>query len=202
MRPLGIIGREHIQHVDQSHPEPAHGAAPEFRGVVAGGVGPGGSAALVVCVIKKAFRRLQVAGVDDQLLGGFVVSIRAVAEETAIAHEKRHAHEHAIAPELVRAAGAGCVPEPAIGSARISVKALPYLVGRQFVFFLLGFLVQEQEKIGGHDGIEAFRVVVHVSLAINVQIDPAFDILQVAAVPGPLPDEILAKEEQCLGVSP
>src|SRR5258707_8372512 len=92
------------------------------------GICPNRSAALVVSVIEKTFGRMQVAGIDNELPGSFVVGVRIVAKKPAVSGEKRHAHKHAIKPKLLLAACAGSVPEAAIGGTRISVEPLPDFV--------------------------------------------------------------------------
>jgi len=58
---------------------------------------------------------MQVAGIDNELFGGLVVSVSAVIKDAAISHEKRHAHKYAVKPKLVLAACAGGMPEATIG---------------------------------------------------------------------------------------
>src|SRR5258708_40276241 len=89
------------------------------------GVCPDRSAALVVSVIEKAFRRMQVAGIDDELPGGFVIRVWIFAKQPAVSDEKWHAHEHAVKPKLMLAACAGGMPESAVAGTGISVGGLP-----------------------------------------------------------------------------
>src|SRR5215831_10580149 len=124
-----------------------------------GRIGPDGRATLIVGVIKEAFRRTQMTGIDDQLLCRFIVGISTLAEEAAVAHEKGHAHKYAISPELMCPAGARSMPETAIAGTGIAVETLSYLLCRQPVFLLLCLLVHEQEQIAGHDGVQRVHVV-------------------------------------------
>src|SRR5262249_11887131 len=121
--------------------KPAHGAAPELRGMMRGWIGPGRSPTFVVCVIEEALRGLQVAGINDELFRSLVIGIRAFAEESPITHQKRHPHEYAIAPELVLAAGAVGVPEATVRGSGIGVETLTDLVCRELVSLITGLLV-------------------------------------------------------------
>src|SRR5882672_11016990 len=107
------------------------------------GVCPDRSAAFVVRVIEQSLRRMQVAGVDNELLGSLLFGVRVVAKKEAIPDEKRHAHKHAVKPELMLPACAGSVPKAAIGGAGIVVKTLPDLVCGNLVFFFFRLLVHE-----------------------------------------------------------
>src|SRR5215510_3691448 len=104
-------------------------------------IGPNGRATLIVSVIEQALGRAQVAGIDDQLLGRFIIGISTLTEETAVTHKEWHSHKHAIAPEVMCPAGTGGMPETAIAGARISVEAMPDLFCRQLVFFVLRLLI-------------------------------------------------------------
>src|SRR5215472_6791888 len=110
-------------------------------------IGPNGRATLIVGVIEQALGRAEVAGIDDQLPGRFIIGVSTLAEKPAVAHKEWHAHKDAITPKLMCPAGTGGMPETAIAGARISIEATPDLFRRQLVFFVLRLLIQEQQQI-------------------------------------------------------
>src|SRR5229473_1335773 len=166
------------------------------------GVCPDRSAALVVSVIEKAFRRMQVAGIDDELPGSFVIRVWIFAKQPAVSDEKWHAHEHAVKPKLVLAACAGGMPESAVAGTRISVEALPDFVCGQFVFFFFRLLIHEKQKIAGKHGVQRIQVVINVALSVHVRINPAFYVLKIAGVAGPFPDHVFTYQKESASISP
>src|SRR4051794_213458 len=96
----------------------------------------------------------EVAVIDQNLLGGFPVGVLGIVKTLAVAHEKGHAHEDAVEPELVLAAGHGGVPEAAVAGARIIVEAVTKDVERLLVLWVTRFVVKDDQQIRGENVVE------------------------------------------------
>src|SRR5438045_8852705 len=98
----------------------------------------------------------------------FVVGVLTVAKHVSIPDEKRHRHEHAIAPELPLTTFAGRVPKSAVFGAWISIESLPDAIGSEFVFWFSCLLVKNQQQIARKHAVEIVKLhLAHFALRIR-----------------------------------
>src|SRR5206468_6508353 len=85
--------------------------------------------------------------IQEQLIGGFVVSQCALAHHLPITHQEGKRHISSIQPQLRPAAGANRMPEASIGGSWISFEALPYLLCSAPVFFVRSFPIEHEKQV-------------------------------------------------------
>jgi hypothetical protein len=104
------------------------------------------------------------------------------------------------------------MPESAILRPRVSIEPLSNSIGSQFVFRILCFLIQQEQKIAGHHAIEtvvlnltrySLRIrVCHYSVGVHVRINPILDVLKVFGFVSSFVNEILTIQIERFGVTP
>ena len=183
-RIAGVRGRQLLEDVHHGHHEPAHAAAPDDRRAAGLRVGPGRVPVLVPRVIEQAGLRVEaVPRGERRLEHRHVVPERRVVEKPAVVHEERLAHVDAVDPHLVRVDA--LVPEAAVGVLRDAVEGLAHGLRRRPVPRVARAFVQEQHEHAGLDVVEvvgAGLVPAEDALFVDVPVDPALDVVEVARV--------------------
>src|SRR5262245_56684374 len=129
-----MIFRKNIERFSQGHAKPTHRSTPDKFRVFGAWVDPGRGTTLVVCMKHQIRSRIvQVAGVSEKLLRGFIIRVSAVIKDLAVTNKESHGHEYTITPELPFPTFGVRMPEAPITGAWIGIESFSNLLGRQFV---------------------------------------------------------------------
>src|SRR5258708_23539666 len=132
-----------FQDINDGHSVPSQSAASEFRGMMSDMIGPRLCSGFIVSVIEQTLGRIvEVARSSQNLLGCSTVRVGTIVELLSIPDQKGHGHMHAIQPQLTLVGLVVRMPEDAVRGSWISIQALPDFPRGQFVFLLLGFLIE------------------------------------------------------------
>jgi len=198
---LSIVVRQYFQHFDEGHAVPSNGTAPENGGVVGVGLGPRLLSRLVVRMVEKtAGGIVQVFGIDQELLYGFIAGVLLVVECYTVTDKKRHGHVHAIEPKLVLTRKS--VPKAAVGGAGIGVETMSDAVGGDLVFLLTGLLEKDEKEVSGEHIVEGVDGAINLAGRIDVVIHPAPDVVEILFVASTEVDQVLAIQIQRNGITP
>src|SRR5260370_42587389 len=94
------------------------------------------------------------------------------------------------------------MPEAAVFRARISIKNPTNIFSGELDVTLLGFLVENKQKISRKHVIQRVDRPIDYSLVIDVQIYPRLYMIEISRVARPQIDKILAIEIERLRIAP